>query len=370
MKICTCVALALCLALPLALTGCEEEKQAANAIRPVRAVEARVASMGLAELLTGEVEAHNTVSASFRIAGQVAERLVAAGDVVTKGQVLARLDDTVARDSLVEAKASETAAEAALDQAARKAARARSLIGQRAISKNDYDLAVRTETEARAQLDAARAQRNSAEENLSYTELRAEADGFISSRHAESGEVVAAGQAIFKIAERSGLDAVFDVPERLMLAGLARGREIEICLDSDSSSCAKGAVYELSPQADATTRTWLMRAAMPEPSPKMLLGSAVRGRVVLDDTPVMALPAQALWSQGGSDCVWVLERAGESTYAARLRPVTVARFTSESVIISEGLSEGELVATAGVQTLVEGQVVRLVASAAAEGGAR
>lgn len=353
--------LSLCL-----LPGCRGEK-GSEAVRPVRAVEAVRAPAGVAELLTGEIEAHSYVNASFRIAGKIAQRLAAAGDHVLPGQVLARLDDTIEGNTLREARASERAAAATLDQAARKAARARSLVGQRAVSRNEYDLDVRSEKEAAAQLDAARAQLRSAKEQFGYTVLYADTEGVVASRHAESGEVVAAGQTIFRIAEKTGIDAVFDVPERLMLEGLATGREMEVCLDSDPSVCAAALVAELSPQADQSTRTYRMRASVPAPARGMLLGSTVIGRVVLSDDPVMTLPSQALYARAGASCVWVLEAEGSGVFVAHVRAVDVAGYTTGTVLVKSGLADGELVATAGVQVLHEGQRVRL-ADAARDGG--
>jgi membrane fusion protein, multidrug efflux system len=89
----------------------------------------------------------------------------------------------------------------------------------------------------------------------------------------------------------------------------------------------------------------------------MRLGSTVIGRIRLVAAPGMELPASALTGSNGSPAVWVVD---PKSLAVSLRAVKVALYDPATVVISEGLDTGELVVTAGVQTLHPGQLVRLL----------
>lgn len=226
-------ALTIAVVLALSLSGCGDGKEGGQAVRPVRSIVIEPGPAAMKEIFTGQIDAHNYVSVSFRIAGKIRERFVSAGDRVKAGQLLARLDDAVQKDSLTSAQAQVLASKAALEQASKLAGRAESLIGERAVSQNQYDTAIRSRKEATENLRASQASAHSAAEQLSYTVLKAPVNGVITNRLAESGENVAAGQAIFRIAQDSGFDAVFDMPTEMIRWGLANGSRIKVCLDSD-----------------------------------------------------------------------------------------------------------------------------------------
>ena len=93
----------------------------------------------------------------------------------------------------------------------------------RVISPNEYDIALRQLKTTQAQLDAAQARLKSAEEQLSYTELKSDAAGVITQKGAEVGEVVPAGKMVLQVAQQSGRDAVFNVPAQAIRDGLSLG---------------------------------------------------------------------------------------------------------------------------------------------------
>ncbi len=344
--------------------GCESESD--ETVRPVRTLTAQPVADRLPVSLTGLVKAHTYVNASFRIGGKVVERMVSAGDRVRRGDILARLDDTVIRDTLLTARADVAASLASLDQARKQDRRVRALLGRGAVSRREGEASESTYKSALARLDAARARQESAEEQLSYTVLHADVDGVVVSRSVENGEVVAAGQGVFLLAASEGRDAVFDLPEDLLDA-VSNGRELEVCLDRQREICSKAEVYETSPEADAVTRTYQMKARIADAS-RMTLGATLIGTIPLGERQVVILPALALADRDGKPAVWVVD--AEAGVVCR-RTVEVVRYTADEVVIPvnaggvaehggvQGLAGGEQVVTAGVQTLREGQKVRV-----------
>lgn len=115
---------------------------------------------------------------------------------------------------------------------------------------------------------------------------------------------------------------------------------------------------EVSPVADPVTRTYQVKVTLETPPPAMRFGASVHGRLKATTAPVVVLPGSALYDKAGKPAVWVVE-AESST--VKLVPVTVSRFESERVVISDGLAKGTIVVTAGVNRLREGQQVKLLA---------
>jgi RND family efflux transporter MFP subunit len=229
------------------------------------------------------------------------------------------------------------------------------------VARAQFDRAVEARDAAQAQVDAVQAQVNTAENQLGFTTLVADGPGTVTARGAEPGEVVAAGAMIVRLARQSGRDAVFDVPARVIEAASAEDT-VTVALSSDPRVTATGRVREVSPQADPVTRTFKVRVGLATPPEAMRLGSTVTGAIALGGTAGIKIPTSALTATGGAPAVWTLDP--ESNTVA-LRNVDVVRYELDRVLVSQGLEPGELVVTAGVQTLRPGQQVRLLGERAA-----
>ena len=224
----------------------------------------------------------------------------------------------------------------------------------------DHDLAARQALRtAQSQLDNAEAQLQIAQDRVGYTELKAGVDGSITGRFAEAGEVVQPGQPMFRVARQDGRDAVFNVPAQVIRSAPSNPK-ISVFLTDDPSIKAEGRVREIDPQADPITRTFRVRVGLINPPAAMLLGATVTGRMEVESTPGVALPASALTRIDGKPAVWLVD---PKTETVALHNVQVGRFDPGTVIVSQGLSGGEIVVTAGVQALHPGQKVRLLGAA-------
>ncbi|PZP44137.1 MAG: efflux transporter periplasmic adaptor subunit [Azospirillum brasilense] len=334
--------------------------------RPVRAITALLEPGGETVTLTGQVEAAEEVGLAFRIGGRMIERRVNIGDQVRAGQIIARLEDSTPRDNLRAARAATAAARAALVQARNHYDRQNQLLRSGFTTRANYDDAVRRLQAAQSQVDASLAQESIAETTLAYTDLAADSNGVVTARGAEPGEVVAAGQRIVTLAREGGRDAVFDVPARLMEQS-EPDPLVTVSLSSNPSVRTTGRVREISPQADPVTRTFRVRVGLIDPPETMRLGSTVNGGIQIGGVSGIEVPASALTRGSQGPAVWVVN-GQDSTVA--LRPVEVARYDAARAIIAGGLQEGEVVVTAGVQTLRPGQKVRVLGNGQAAPQAR
>ena len=344
-------------ALLVLLTACKPvEEPQPEPIRPVRVTTVERQEGGETASLTGQVEAQEEVNLSFRVGGRMIERSVNVGDRVRAGQVVARLESETPRNALRSARAELTAARARLVEAQNNFERHRSLLDRGFITRAMFDQAEQAYRTARAQVDSVQAQVNIAETQLGYADLIAASSGTVTARRAEPGEVVGAGQPIIQLAREGGRDAVFDVPARIIETAPADA-EVVVVLSSDPKVRTTGRVREVSPQADPVTRTFKVRIGLNDPPAAMRLGSTVTGSVQVGAGSGIEIPASALTSANQRPAVWVLDPASNTV---SLRNIEVLRYGLARVAVAEGLQPGDIVVTAGVQTLRPGQQVRLL----------
>jgi RND family efflux transporter MFP subunit len=273
--------------------------------------------------------------------------------------LIARLDPTDERNALRAAEASLIAANGQLSEARLNYDRQRHLYERQIAARVAFERAEQVFTTAQAAVKAAEAQVGLAQQRLDDTELYADAPGVITARGAETGEVVQPGRMIVQVARDEGKDAVFNVPANIRAASHP-DPEVTVALSLSPDVTAKGRVREIAPRADAATGTFRVRVGLIDPPTEMRLGSTVVGRTTFARHAGIELPASALTSSSGQPAVWIVD---PKSMTVVLRPIGVARFNPGSVVVSDGVTPGELVVTAGVQALRPGQKVRLLGAA-------
>ncbi|WP_191059477.1 efflux RND transporter periplasmic adaptor subunit [Geminicoccus harenae] len=345
------------LALAAELAACDAEPEAAGLeVRPVRTVTVEKRAAGVPVVLTGRIEAEDEVALAFRLSGRMIERPVALGARVEPGDVIARLEPHNELNALRAAEAGLAAAEGQLVEARVEFRRQQTLAERGFAAQAVYDRARQALQTAQSAVDSGRALLKNAQDQVSFTELEADAEGVVTAIGAEPGEVVQAGQMIVRLARQDGRDAVFDVPAQVIRSAPA-DPVISVTLTEDPEVVATGRVREVAPQADSVTRTFEVRVGLADPPADMRLGATVTGRMEVDQGEIIELPASALTQHERQPAVWVVDPA-EQTVA--LRSIDVLRFSPGAVVVAAGIDPGETVVTAGVQALHPGQKVRLL----------
>ncbi len=344
-------------AIALLVAGCEQKTKAKTVdARPVRTITAAKGGTGEVVVLTGQISAENEASLAFRIGGRIIERTADVGDRVTPDQVLAKLDPQNELNALRSAQAALSTAEGRVVETSNTFDRQKTLLPQGFTTQALFDQAQQALRTAQSQVDNAEAQLQIAKDRVSYTQLKAGVTGSITARAAESGEVVQAGQTIFQVARQDGRDAVFDVPAQVIRSA-PTDPKVVVSLTDDPSITAMGRVRQVDPQADPVTRTFRVRVSLIDPPSAMFLGATVKGRMELEATSGIAIPASALTRINDQPAVWLVDTANMTV---SLHNVQVERFDPATVIVSHGLEGGEIVVTAGVQALHPDQKVRLL----------
>lgn len=343
------------------LAACKRAEEApATEIRPVRVTTIQKRAIGDTVSLTGTVQAQTEINQSFRIDGRLIERNVQIGDRVKPGQLLARLDPPNEESSLQSARAQLAAAQAQSLEARNNHRRLRDLLREDAVSRASFEQAEALLKVAQSQVDAAQSLVTLAQNRLNYTRLVSDVSGIVTARGPEPGEMVQAGRMIVQVAREGARDAVFDVPAQLKNSASSPEPEITVSLVSDPGVTAKGQVREVSPRADPVTGTFSVRVRLINAPAAMRLGATVNGRMKLDSTPAIDIPASALNRSGKSASVWVVDPKAGTVSA---REIVVRAYDASRVQVTSGLVPGDVVVTAGVQALRPGQQVRMLEAA-------
>lgn len=335
-----------------ALVGCTEEEAGPEPLRSVRSVIVSPTVENETITQTGEIVARRDVPLGFRLGGRIAARPAEIGTTVAAGDLLATLDPRDLDSQLRIASAEVEGALAALSVAEAHADRQTQLLERDIVSKAAVEAAEADRQTAAARLSAAKAQLAAAEDQRSYADLRATEAGIITAVLAQPGEVVGPGQPVVRIAAAGEREAAFNVSERLA-AGAEPGLPVTVSLISDPSVAVGGVLREVSPTADPVTRTYRVLVSLPGEARGMPFGAAVQGSVTFGASGLVSLPRSALTSQDDAPAVFVVTEEGTLSR----RPVTVARYEDDRVIVAQGLNDGDRVVTAGVSKLRPDQAV-------------
>ncbi|WP_454255681.1 efflux RND transporter periplasmic adaptor subunit [Pseudomonas sp. Marseille-Q8238] len=334
------------------LWGCSEPPASAPLPR-VKVMTVTTGDYAATATITGDIQAQVQTELSFRVSGKIIERRVEVGEQITANQVLARLDPQDLQNNLQAAQAAAQATEVQYKLAGNNLWRQQQLLPKGYTSQSEYDAALANQRSAKNALDAAKAQLADAREQLGYTELRAEADGVITARHAEVGQVVQATAPIFSLARDGERDAVFNVYEALLAA--PSGQAIEVFLLDDPQVRTQGRVREVTPAVSAQSGTVQVKVALQNPPAAMGLGATVSASVSTQAANSIELPWSALTKAQHQPAVWRLDKDD----VVDLQPVQIGRYLTDKVIIQGGLNAGDRVVVAGGQLLHPQQQVEI-----------
>jgi RND family efflux transporter MFP subunit len=346
------------IALAALLAGCEAQTAPAQkSERPVQVQQVTFENAAKTRDFVGVVRARYETDHGFRIAGKITERIANVGDRVRAGDIVARLDPQDLKLQVESAEAEFSAAQSNLTQASTDLGRYTTLKARGYASTAEFDRKTAANDEAEGRLERARRALNLARNQLGYAELKADADGVVTATLAEPGQVVALGQPVMRVARRGEKEAVVALPETWL--GEARKANASVVLWSDRDRSFKASLRELSPQADAATRTYAARFTIPDADDSVALGmTATVTLSQTDDGRTAKLPLSAVLNRGTGPSVYLVDEGG----ALVLRPVKVASFTEDSALVTSGLRDGDKVVTLGVQKLEAGLKVRAVSA--------
>jgi membrane fusion protein, multidrug efflux system len=372
----------------LGLAACTPAEPPVVIVPSVRTETVAASEVNAAWSLAAEVRPRTETRLSFRVGGKLLERPVQVGDIVKKGQLIARLDPQDLKLAEDAAQAGVNVAQAQLDAARNDWQRAQDLLRQGFISQAEFDRRDAAWKSIQAQVSQAQAQHRLQSNQSQHTVLRADAAGVVTAVEAEPGMVIAAGQGVIRVAQAGEQDIVFQVPEDQWDAArslLGRRGAVGVSLWSEAgkapaaSGSQAGArearrpatVREVAAVADPATRTFLVKAELvPQKGVKApALGQTATVTLKAPGAsarPAISLPMSAVFERQGRSTVWVLDG---TALTLKAQAVELGAPSGPRVTVVAGLQAGQEVVTAGVHTLADGLKVRRYEAPSAQASA-
>lgn len=300
----------------------------------------------------GEVRGRYESQLAFQVGGKITKRNVDLGSVVSAGDALMEIDPKDIRQTVNADAAKVYSAQSQLKLAENNLNRYRQLYEQNAISQAQLDQYQSAYEAAIAAVQQTSAQHTQGANQLGYSTLCANNAGIISSISAETGQVVSAGQTVLTLVQDGDREIEINVPEN-RIEQLRQTGQIQITFWALPGISANGKIREISPMADKISRTYKVRISLIDPPEEIKLGmTATVTAIQPGNRQTAAIPLSAIYQTGNTPNVWVVEND-----AVHLRPIKVGRFEDNRMEVLEGLQNGDVVVTAGVHKLEEGQKV-------------
>jgi membrane fusion protein (multidrug efflux system) len=307
----------------------------------VVAVEARQQPVTEALGLVGSIAANEIVELKAETEGIIQEILFDEGQKVDKGQLLIRLDDTKLAATVAEAESSFKLSQANFE-------RAKQLVEDRLISRQEYDQASATFDLNRATLELKRRQFKDARIHAPFA-------GITGARRVSPGQVIARETVLTMLVDLDPVKVEVNVPERF-LQQIKVGLPLEFSVAAFAGEKFHGEVYFVSPQINENLRTALVKARISNPDNKLLGGMFASLNLTLQvREAAIVIPEPAIMSSGDRFSVFVVDADGN----AQIRPIEVGIRLAGKAEVIKGLNAGEQVVVEGVQKLRPGAPVKL-----------
>lgn len=334
------------------LTGCGNEQIEIEKIPYVKTQKVTPANVHTENIYSGTVCGRYQTNLSFQVGGKILSRNVEVGNFIRRGDLLFTLDSKDILQQANQADSQVSAAAAQLKFAETNLKRYRQLFNEDAISASMLDQYQTNYDAALANYQNAIALSKQSHNALDYTKLFSNADGVISAINVEVGQVVSAGQIILTLVQTGELEVEINIPEN-KLSEIKIGTPCEISFWANAEKVA-GVVREISPIADSTSKTYRVKISLSlqDLSEEINLGMTASAIFPTKNSNGIILPLSAIYQTGENSQVWIVTAENKTA----LKNVTVQNFDNNAVLVS-GLNAGEIVITAGVHKLREGQEV-------------
>lgn len=334
----------------LMLAGCggNDDKgfDPAEYVRPVKTYTVTSVKRVDERTYPGKIRAGKKVDVSFVLSGSLKELRVKEGDYVKEGTLIARLDNASHKHNL-------NTISAQLEEATLAHQRAKKLWVANAISKADYD-------KAKSAYDVSLSQKELMEKTLRDTYLYAPFSGYIAKRYVDNYQTVNAGTPIVSVQNIKEIEVEVNVPENLIMnTGRVLDYEAFAVFEISVERRYEMKLKEIGTEADPVTQTYPVRFVMPSPDDITVLpGMTVMAKIIISENyneGEFEVPASSVYSDSSGDVyVWVL---GDDMTVHKKAVVTDG-MKNNMVLVLGGLSEGEEIASAGLQHLTEGLKVK------------
>ncbi len=317
---------------------------------------------------SGYVVAQRKAAVASKATGRLEYLGVAEGDRVTKGQIIARVEDGDMKAALDQARANFKINEADLKDSEQWLGRQKALLEKGLATQAEFDAAEARHQRVLASIGVANAMIASAEVALENTRIRAPFDGTVLTKNADVGEVVAplaasvsSRSAVVTIADMTSLKVEADVSES-NIERITLNQPCEITLDAYPDIRYQGYVSKIVPTADRAKATVQVKVGfksydgkvLPEMSAKVLFLTKASDAAVTQVKPILTVSSAAVVTRNGKTVAFMVKESGAVEV-----PVTTGNEMGALVEIKEGLSAGDKIINKLDARITNGTKVRV-----------
>jgi membrane fusion protein (multidrug efflux system) len=325
-----------------------------------------VSSSALASgpVVTGSVQPERKADLRAEVSAIVLQVLKENGEVVKRGDVLLRLDDTSIRDSLASAEQAVISSAQALDQSNRQLERLKTLRASGMTSASAFDDAEVRRNSAQSEVSAARARAVQARQQLSRTTIRAPFDGVVSDRKVSNGDTAAIGKELLKVIDPTSMRFEGHVSAD-MISAVKIGQKVNFRINGYGEQQFAGIVKRIDPAANAVTRQVEVLVGFANDVQPKVSGLYAEGRIEADTSAVLMLPEASLVRNGDDAYTWVVKgnKLVKTALGLGLRDARTGNY-----VVRTGLAAGDQIMRHPSSTMKDGQAVELAAPKVASAG--
>jgi membrane fusion protein (multidrug efflux system) len=332
------------------LTGCAKNSQSKikdekseNPSVPVEVTYVTAGDISAYFSGTATIEAEEETEVVAKVAGVVEKIFVEEGDVITKNQTLAKLDDEIIAVQLEQAQAN-------LKKLEDNYTRNDELYQKKLVSTEEYQ-------RVKYEYEHQKATYNLAKLELDYTSIKSPISGVVAERLIKVGNMILANQATFKVTGLETLIAILYVPER-QLSKLRTDLKARLQVDAIAGKEFTGHVKRISPVVDRTTGTIKVTIAMNDPSRQLRPGMFARISIIYDvHENTMLVPKDAVIAEDNASSVFVVQDS-----LSFRKNIEVGYINTTHIEVLKGLRVGDNVVTTGKSSLKDSTKVEIVAN--------
>ncbi|TKG90419.1 efflux RND transporter periplasmic adaptor subunit [Puteibacter caeruleilacunae] len=353
--------LTLIITIALIAASCgNKEEQTKKAIRPVNYITITESTISNSFTFSGTTQSHKEVNLSFKVSGIINKRHVKIGDKVSKGQTLAEISPEDFLVELRQAEANKKSMEVQLVNARSNYYRVEKLFENNSLSLSDFQSAKASFESAEAQLAAADQKVIAAQNQVSYTKLKAPFSGIITNIAMEEDELASAGSTIATISAIGQIEILVGIPESFIYK-LKKGMLTQVNLSPLPGKIFKGEIFEVG-YSTIGGSTYPLTIRMLDEDEAIRPGMPAYVKFKLDNTDIsnnIIVPATAVGEDNKGRFVLILTPESDNTASVSKGYVNIGRLTPDGFEIKSGLKIGQKISTAGLNTLLEGDIVKL-----------
>ncbi|WP_394746721.1 efflux RND transporter periplasmic adaptor subunit [Spongiimicrobium salis] len=337
------------------------EKKEEKIVRPVKYQEVGFLGGGKVRTFSGTAQTDKIINLSFRNTGIITVFDIKLGQKVKKGQLLAKLDNVQSRLAYEQSLTQLNSAASQMNTAKLNLNRVRSLYEKGSSSLSDFEAAKNSFRTAEESHKSAKRGVDIQQEQIRYGYIYAPEDGIIAAISSEIDENVQAGQVVGILNSGTDMEISLGIPESV-INGVKENMEVQVAFSSLPNENFNAKVTEVSPAVDSNTATYPVRVTVSNPSTAIKSGMAANVTFDFGDrsnnTSVLVVPVNAVGEDSNGRFVFVVQEEGENAKVKK-QQITIGNLSGEGFEVRSGLSVGQKIATAGLQTLLDGQEVKL-----------